>query len=294
MNDVAIVIVCLNARDFVLGCVKSIQEAEWNGKTYEVICSDNGSADGTVEVLRRDFPWVRIIENGSNIGFCPAANIGARLANSRYYYFINDDTLVLGDAIARLVDYMDENEDVGTAGSRLLYPDFSEQYSGRRFPTLLSSFMGRRSPLTRWFPDAPWVRRYLCKEALEKGVPADVDWVSAAGQIFDPKKFWEVNGFDETYYYWHEMVICSRLKKSGYRIVLHPESKVIHFEGKGSGSRRSYRVKRFHILDFHRGAYRAFRDHHQLPAAHPSSILVGFLLWSRAASMLTVARLTSR
>lgn len=278
----------------MLGCVKSLLEAEWNGKTYEVICSDNGSTDGTVEALRGEFPEVRVLENGSNIGFCPAANRGARAANSRYYYFINDDTLVIEDAIALLADYMDDHPEVGTTGSRLLYPDLSEQYSGRRFPTLLSALMGRRSPLTRWFPEAPWVRRYLCKDVLDRGEPAEVDWVSAAGQICEREKFWKVGGFDESYYYWHEMVICSRLKKAGYRVILHPDSKVIHYEGKGSGSRRSYKVKRFHILDFHRGAYRAYRDHHSMGVAHPGSVLVGLLLWSRAISMLTLARLTSK
>lgn len=293
-KDIAIVLVGLNARDFVLGCVQSLLEANWGDKTYEVIYSDNGSVDGSVDALKEKYPWVQIVENGSNIGFCPAANIGARLANSRYLYFINDDTLVIDDALSLLVDYMDANPDIGTAGSRLLYPDHSEQYSGRRFPTLLSSFMGRRSPLTRFFPNAPWVRKYLCKEVLESGEPGDVDWVSAAGQIFDPKKFWEVGGFDESYYYWHEMVICSRLKKAGYRVVLHPDSKVIHYEGKGSGSRRSYKVKRFHILDFHKGAYRAYRDHNEVGPAHPSSLFVGLLLWSRATSMLLVARLTSK
>ncbi|MDQ8180653.1 glycosyltransferase family 2 protein [Pelagicoccus sp. SDUM812005] len=294
LKDLSIVIVGLNARDFVVGCVESIENAKWNDKSYEVVYSDNGSVDGTVDALRRDFPWVKIIENGSNIGFCKAANIGARASNSRYYYFINDDTLVIDDALSLLVDYMDSHSDVGTAGSRLLYPDMSEQYSGRRFPTLLSSFMGRRSPLTKAFPNAPWVRRYLCIDELERGEPADVDWVSAAGQIVSPKAFWEVGGFDESYYYWHEAVICSRLIKSGYRVVLHPSSKIIHFEGKGSGSRRSYKVKKFHIVDFHRGAYRAYRDHHELNAFHPGSILVRLLLGTRALGMLLIARLSSR
>ena len=54
------------------------------------------------------------------------------------------------------------------------------------------------------------------------------------------------------------------LVKKGLKVVLHPSSKIIHYEGKGSGSRRSYKVQKFHIVDFHKGAYRAYRDHHEL------------------------------
>lgn len=292
-TDVAIILVGLNANAFVRGCLESILEAEWGAVSYEVVYSDNGSTDGSVAMIREHFPWVTILENGSNLGFCKAANLGARASRSRYYYFINDDTLVLKDAIAMLVDYMDQHPEVATAGSRLLYPDLSEQYSGRGFPTLMSAFMGRRSPLTRLFPNAPWVRRYLCKDGLEGEQPFGVDWVSAAGQIIRPSMFWEVGGFAEDYYYWHEAVICSRFKDLGYEVVLHPQSKIIHYEGKGSGSRRSYKVRRFHIVDFHRGAYRAYRSHHRLGSLHPGGLLVGLLLGARALTLLAVARIAT-
>jgi hypothetical protein len=175
-------------------------------------------------------------------------------------------------------------------GSRLLYPDGSEQYSGRGFPTLLSSFMGRTSPLTRLFPNAPWVRRYLCKDRLEKDEPFRVDWVSAAGQIFRPSDFWSVGGYAEDYYYWHEAIICGRLARLGRKIMLHPRSRVIHYEGKGSGN-RPYASQKFHILDFHRGAYRCYCEHHQLGKFHPARLMAGALLASRAAVKLAVARM---
>jgi N-acetylglucosaminyl-diphospho-decaprenol L-rhamnosyltransferase len=289
-HDVAVILVGLDALEFVKGCLDSLQRAGWRGKTYEVVYVDNGSSDGTCRVLAAEYPWVKVIENGHNAGYCKAANEGARHADSRYYYFINDDTLVVDDAIALLVEFMDAHPEVGTAGSRLLYPDGSEQYSGRTFPTLMSSFMGRRSPLTRRFPDAPWVRRYLCKDQLEKGEPFRVDWVSAAGQIFRPADFWKVGGYDESYYYWHEAVICHRLARAGREVMLHPQSKVIHYEGKGSG-RRTYRVQKFHILDFHRGAFRCQCELRGLGRFHPVRFAVGALLGGRAAMQLARARL---
>lgn len=291
-RDVGVVIVGLNARSFVRGCLDSLPQAEWRGITYEAVYVDNGSSDGTVAEIRANYPGVKVIDNGYNAGFCKAANQGARIANSRYYYFINDDTLVLGDAIALLVDYLDQNPEVATAGSRLLYPDGAEQFSGRRFPTLLDAFMGRRSPLTRLFPNAPWVRRYLCKDELAQDLPFPVDWVSAAGQLMRPTDFWALGGFAEDYYYWHEAVLCGRLARRGRKIVLHPLSKIIHYEGKGSGH-RPYPVQRFHILDFHRGAYRCYCEQFDLGRSHPARWLAGLLLAGRAGLKLCQARLTS-
>jgi GT2 family glycosyltransferase len=288
-HDVAVILVGINAKDFVRGCLDSLQRAEWRHKTYEIIYVDNGSSDGTVAKLKADYPWVRTIDNGYNAGYCKAANQGARLADSRYYYFINDDTVVVDDAIALLVEFMDEHPDVGTAGSRLLYPDGSEQYSGRTFPTLLSSFMGRTSRLTKLFPKAPWVRKYLCKDQLEKNEPFPVDWVSAAGHIVRPSDFWEVGGYAEDYYYWHETVICGRLARRGRKVMLHPTSKVIHYEGKGSGN-RPFAIQKFHILDFHRGAYRCYCEHRRIGKFHPARLIVGILLACRAAFSLAVAR----
>lgn len=288
--DVAVIIVGLNAKDYVRGLLESLLRAEWRQTKYETIYVDNGSTDGTVTDLRKSYPWVHLVENGNNVGYCKAANQGARRASSRYFYFINDDTVVLGQAIALVVEYMDTHPEVASAGSRLLYPDGSEQYSGRRFPTLLSAFMGRTSPLTRLFPNAPWVRRYLCTDELARGEPFPVDWVSAAGQIFRPADFWGVGGYAEDYYYWHEAVICGRLARRGRKIVLHPRSKIIHYEGKGSGT-RPYLAQRFHILDFHRGAYRCYCEHYRLGRSHPARWIAGTLLAGRAGLQLALASL---
>lgn len=290
--DVAVILIGINARDFVTGCLDSLRKAEWHGLRYEVVYVDNGSTDDTLETLGRDYPWARCIDNGKNLGFCPAANQAARTCRARYYYFINDDTLVLDDAISLLVRFMDEHPEVATCGSRLLYPDHSEQYSGRAFPTLMSSFMGRRSPLTRMFPEAPWVRRYLCKDGLESGEPFAVDWVSAAGQIVRPEDFWAVGGFAEDYYYWHEAILCARLAERDRKVMLHPRSKVIHYEGQGSGA-RPYKSQKFHIIDFHRGAHRCYCEYHEIGHLHPARYLVGGLLGSRALLQLAAAKLRS-
>lgn len=281
MKDVAIILIGLNARDFVLACIESIYASPSAGVSFEVVYVDNASADGSAEAVHERFPEVQVIANDTNVGFCPAANQGARASNSRYFYFINDDTLVVDDAISRLVRYCDTEPNIGTVGSRLTFPDGREQYSGRRFPKLWAAFLGRRSRLTRWFPNSSPVRDYLCTEQLARGEPFEVDWVSAAGQIVQRDVFWSVGGFATDYYYWHEAVFCHRLQSKGYRIVLHPESRIIHYEGFGSGPRPP-KVQRFHILNFHSGAFRCYCERHALRPWNPMYWLLRATLMGRA------------
>jgi N-acetylglucosaminyl-diphospho-decaprenol L-rhamnosyltransferase len=288
--DVSIIIVGLNAREYVRQCLESIAAAEWRAVRHEVVYVDNGSTDGSPAMMRQHFPSAVLIANDSNVGFCKAANQGARLARGRYFYFLNDDTLVVDDAIAILVEYMESDSAAGTVGSRLLFPDGSEQFSGRRFPKLMNGILGRRSVLTRLFPDAPWVRHYLCKEEIHGERPFAVDWVSAAGQIVRREMFAQLGGFAEDYYYWHEAVFCDRIHRAGQTVLLHPQSKIIHYEGKGTGT-RTFRAQRFHIVDFHRGAFRCYCEHYGLGSLNPMRWVAAAALATRAAGLLAVTSL---
>lgn len=282
MTDVAVILVGMNARKFVLECIASIYACPWTGVSFEIVYIDNGSKDGSVEAVQKGFSQVRVIANPDNLGFCPAANQGARSSDARYFYFINDDTLVQGDAIAHLVRYCDGQDRIGTVGSRLIFPDGREQYSGRRFPTLWSAVLGRRSRLTAIFPRAAPVRHYLCMDELERGEPFAADWVSAAAQIVPREVFWAVGGYADDYYYWHEAVFCYRLRQRGYRVVLDPGSTVIHYEGFGSGLRPP-KVQRFHIVNFHTGAFRCYCELNNLRWWHPLFWLLATAMTGRAA-----------
>ena len=289
-KDVAIIIVGLNACKYVREALQSLQVAEWRTYSHEVIYVDNGSADDTLAVVHADFPRVRIIANSSNSGFCKAANQGARSARSRYYFFLNDDTIVLEDAVPLLIDFMDQNPQVAVMGSRLLNPDYTDQWSGRKFPSPFNAIFGRRSLLSRWIPQAKLLADYLCKEQVLRGNPFTVDWVSAAALMAEEGSFWKVGGFAEDYYYWHEAVFCDRIREAGKQIYLHPQSKIVHYEGKGSGE-RPYHVRKRLIIDFHWGAYRCYCEHYRLSQFHPMRALVGAGLLFRVMALLAFHRL---
>jgi GT2 family glycosyltransferase len=288
--DIAVIVVGLNAREYVRGCFASLLEAKWSGRTYEIIYVDNGSTDGSVDMVRSHFPAAKILVNDRNLGFCRAANQGAAIADSRYYFFLNDDTIVLDDAIPLLVEALENMPSAGVIGSRLLNPDRTDQWSGRRFPSVWNSVLGRRSVLSRFFPNAKPVAYYLCKDQLKQSKPFEVDWVSAAAMMMKRETFERLGGFFEDYYYFHELLICKRATDSGQKVVLHPESRIIHYEGVGSGT-RTYAIKKRHLINFHIGAYRWYCQHYKLNLLHPRRWICAAAMSARAGALITVARL---
>lgn len=290
--DISVVLVGLNSCKYIVECIASLQQADWPGTRYEVIYVDNGSRDNSVAEVARLYPQAPLIANPDNRGYCPAANQGARIARGKYLYFLNDDTIVLEDALPRAMRTLQALPQVGVVGSRLLNLDRSDQWSGRRFPSMWSAVLGRRSRLARYFPNAAPLSDYLCKAEVARGVPFEAEWVSAAAMIVSAADFWAIGGFAEDYYYWHEAVFCDRMRLNGRKVVLDPQSQIVHYEGKGSG-KRTYRVLRWHILDFHRGAFRCFCQHYQMSKFHPLCWLVGAGLATRAGLLVAGNWLTA-
>ena len=273
-------------------CIETVEKADWSRHTCEIVYVDNGSKDGSVEMVRSCFPGVRVIANDSNLGYCKAANQGARIADARHFYFLNDDTIVYTDALPVVIDFLDSHPGIGVVGSRLLNLDLTDQWSGRRFPSVWNGILGRRSWLSKLFPNARALTDYLYRDEVAAGVPFEADWVSAAALLVDRDTFARVGMFAEDYYYWHEAVFCDRVRRAGRKVYLHPGSKIIHYEGKGSGA-RPYPVQRWHILDFHRGAYRCAVEHYNLGRFNPARWLTAAALATRAMVLLAVVRFTS-
>lgn len=119
--QVSIIIVNYNTKAFLSDCLKSIYE-HTSGIEYEIIVSDNGSADGSLQMLETDFPKVKVIANGKNLGFGAANNRALDVATGKYIFYLNSDTILLNNAVKLFYDYFEEHDDgkLGAIGANLL------------------------------------------------------------------------------------------------------------------------------------------------------------------------------
>ncbi len=285
--DVSIIAISLNSKGLLRECIRSIHAAKWRAVTYEVIVVDNASKDGTPAMLSTEFPEVRTIANDANVGFSKAGNQGAAIARGRHLLFLNDDTLIVDDAIAATVEWADAHG-AEMIGSRLLNTDGTDQFSsGRSFTTPAATIFGRKSILTRLFPNARWARQYLLSDKVNSTEPYEVDWLSAAAMMVRRDAFEQAGRLAEDFYYFHEQVFCARLKRNGGRVYLHPQSKIIHHEHAGSGV-RTRRVRRRHITAFHAAALKWFCLHHNLGVLHPVRWTAAAALAARAGMLVAL------
>jgi len=292
-TDIAVILVGMNTRDFVRGFLESLALTDWQGYTHETLYVDNASQDDTLDMLRLHYPEVKVIANTTNVGFTRAANQAARAAKSRYHLQINNDTLVYPDSIAQLAKFLDANPAVGMVGGRILNPDLTDQWSARRFPSAKNAIFNRRAALKGRFTGSKAVSDYLYRDQIQGSEPFLVDWVPTVYSLIREDAFEKTGGMPEDLYYWAEAVFCLRLKSAGYETWTVPTSKIVHFEGHGGGP-RPYRVKKWHIVDFHRGAYRLFLEQHKPAKLSPLRFAAGTLLASRALLLLAANKLSHR
>ncbi len=283
--DVSIIIANRNGRSFLQDCLDSLQgEGRPCRCSYEIIVTDNASTDGSVEMVKSDYPEVRGVYNQQDLGYCGSNNKAVREANGRYVLLLNNDTQVKAEAVDLLVEFMDETPVAGGVGARLFYPDGSEQYSGRLFPEPANALFGRLSLLSRLLPSNRWYREYICADALEAGEPFEVDWISHAGGLYRRQAFLDAGALDEDLYYWNEPVLSLGLHEHGWKMFLHPQSRIVHYEGFGSG-RRPPSVWRRHHLDFAKGSFRFYCLYKKYRSLDPRRILVWAGLYGRACAL---------
>jgi hypothetical protein len=263
------------------GCLSSLAGAEWNGYSHQIVYVDNASSDGSVDMVRSDFPQVTVIVNRHNAGFCAACNQGVASVDSRYVYLLNIDTVLFPDSLRLLAEFLDQTPGAAAAGNRLLNPDLTDQWSARRFPTWINALFGRRTALARLFPGSFVLRDYLYKDDFKKGRPFVVDWVPGSCTLVRREVYLKSGGLPEDMHYWSDAVFCDRIAKLGWSIFIIPQARLVHYEGQGTGHKTGP-VRRWLITDFHRGAYQFYCEHYALGRFNPARWLAGAALETRA------------
>jgi GT2 family glycosyltransferase len=235
LMDLSIIIVNWNTRDMLRDCLRSVFGEVWKLKA-EVFVVDNGSTDGSADMVMAEFPEVRLIANDVNLGFAAANNQALRVAEGRYLLLLNSDTLVHGDVLLRSKEFLDTDDRVGAMGCRVLNADGSIQPSCGRFPSLLNLLILTSGLWKLGLPG--FLDRYQLRNWAHDEV-RDVDTLSGCYIMLRREAVEEIGLLDESFYFFGEETDwCRRLRDRRWRVVFAPVGNITHFGGGSSGALR--------------------------------------------------------
>jgi GT2 family glycosyltransferase len=279
--DLGIVIVNYNTRDLLRTCLRTVY-ASRGDFTFEVCVVDNGSTDGSGEMLEAEFPQVRRILNPDNRGYPAANNQGLRLLGlpdgadaPRFALLLNPDTELPPDALAKMLAFMDAHPEAGVVGPKLVRQDGSLDLACRRsFPSPEVSFY-RFSGLARLFPRSRRFGRYNLTY-LDPDERAEVDAVVGAFMMVRREAIAQVGLLDEGFFmYGEDLDWCYRIKGAGWKVYYNPEVTVLHI--KRAASTRNPRAQ----VEFWRAMEYFYRKHYAARTPWPVHVLILAAIWTR-------------
>lgn len=232
----SIVIVNWNTRDLLEGCLRSIGNETL--VSHEIWVVDNGSSDGSADMVRDEFPGVRLIANAGNRGFAAANNQAFPLCQGEYVLLLNSDTIVLDGALDRMVAFMHPNPHVGALGCKLLNADGTLQPSAHHFYGTWRSLIENR------LVQMVWRRRHAHTPFLtfwDHGSVREVDWVCGAVLMVRREVLHRAGGLDEDFFMYGEEIDWQwRMKRANRRVFFMPNAQIVHFGGASSSQAVSH------------------------------------------------------
>jgi len=248
---ISIIIVSWNTNELTARCLRSIArqiEGDLEGEV-EVIVVDNASSDGSSTIVRRDFPWVHLISNDTNVGFARANNQAIESSQGELILLLNSDTEVKRGAVAELAAFMGRNPRAGAAGAMLLNQDGSLQESCRPMLTP-GRELWRLSYLDRLLPRATYRMR-----SWNRQVPRQVESMMGACMMLRRHALVDVGALDERYFmYTEEVDLCYRLSHGQWELWYVPAAKVTHF-----GQASSRQVEEDMFVEVYRSKVQFYR-----------------------------------
>ncbi|MCQ2170403.1 MAG: glycosyltransferase family 2 protein [Bacteroidales bacterium] len=248
--DVSIIIVNYNTCNMTLECIDSIFERT-SGVEFEVIVVDNASKDDSASLLAAD-RRIKFIEAGENIGFGMANNLALKSARGEYVLLLNSDTLLLGNAVFEMWDYMKKSKlEIGALGTVLLDKDgndsFSSAYFHNPWKILWMVFSQHCAHLVG--KKLPYQMPSITYDVVPEEGFFDVDFVAGADLMARKDTFEKYGEFDpEFFLYYEETELQFRWKKAGLRNIIIPIRHICHLEGGTTGSPQSDWRKKIQYL----------------------------------------------
>ncbi|XOB62008.1 glycosyltransferase [Campylobacterota bacterium DY0563] len=235
--EISIVIPVYNQFEFTYMTLKSIYDNIEKNLNVEIILVNDCSTDNRVKYIDKYFKNISILNNEKNLGFLRSCNYAVSKANGKYIVLLNNDVLVQKNWLDSLYQTITTDKSIGLVGSKFLFLDGSVQEAGGIvFSDGTATHYGRGG--------AFW-------NSFDTSYTKEVDYVSAAS-IMISKKLWEdVGGFDELYApaYCEDVDLAFKVRKFGYKVVLQPQSTLIHFEGMSHGNNIEKGLKKYQLVN---------------------------------------------
>lgn len=288
-SPLGVIIVSYNTCQFLRGCLLALRRVADEGP-LDIVVVDNGSTDGSIEMLTREFPEIRLIALGKNVGFARANNRAVREIQRSELLLLNPDTVVTRGAIERLRQTLAAHPHAGIVGGQLVTESGDPRASSFAFPSLWREFWNLLPELKGLFRIRALASRLsqLVPELWHGSYRADpeprqVDSIGGACMIVRADVFRQVGGFREEFFLYHEeLELCYRLRQRGWEVWLEPRARVLHYEGQSSGT-RYHRLAPTPILGYRlKGMDYFWSEHHSGLRYRLWRLMVRLLLALRA------------
>ncbi len=250
--DLSVVILNYNTAELLRQCLQTVLKSTLGLFTMEVIVCDNGSTDGSVKMLEKEFPGIILIKNGKNLGFAAGNNPGIRYARGRYVLLLNSDTEVPEDTLRKMITFMDETPDAGASTCKLLLSDGSmDPACHRGFPTPWAAFtylvkLEKLFPRTRLF--GQYHQGYKDVATIH-----EVDCIVGAFFMVRSEVIRDVGVLDEAYFMYGEDIDWAfRMRAKGWKIMFNPSVSILHKKKQSGRLHVSKKLRVTTEIFFHR------------------------------------------
>ncbi len=289
-THLSVIIVNWNTKELLKQCISSVY-SESKKYNIEVIVADNNSADGSADMVLREFPYVRLIRNLENFGFSAANNHAINIARGKYILLLNPDTVIKNGAIDKMIDEYEYYRFNGLLTCKLLNPDGSLQKSVYNFYTFFGSLLQNR--FTSKVLDKIKMSSQSSLLTWDHNSIREIDWARGAVLMFPASVVKNIGVLDENYFiYGEEIDFYYRAKKAGYKAMFLPSAEIVHY---GKASSRQRRVEMF--LQNYKSLYTFLKKNYSAPSYYIYRFRTMFFLLTWIAyysAVLSVKKLTGK
>ena len=251
-TKLSICILTLQTKGYIRGCLNSIYSNPPDDN-FEIFIVDNGSTDGTVEMLRSDFPDVTLYVNEENLGFTVPMNQALRHAQGDFLMMLNPDTIIHPQMFNVLIEFMEANPEVGVCGPKVLNTDGTLQEPCRRGESTPWAVISYFLRLNRLFPNSKFFGGYVMNY-MDEDVSHRVAGVSGSCMLIRREVVEQIGYLDEQFFaYQEDADYCFRTREAGWQIYYVPDAQLTHYGGEGGSRVQPYRS----IIAWHR-SYRLY------------------------------------